>query len=85
MLLSSGISSWPGSTHCLQFWFHMAGSADGDAQLRVKIQRANGSLSAALWGRNAQRTSNWYQAIVPIAESNPFQVCVKPWVYLQIR
>ena len=74
MLVSPGISTWLGTTHCLQFWYHVAGGTDNDTTLRVKLQRANGTLTHALWGQNGNRGSGWNQAVVPIADSKPFRV-----------
>ncbi len=76
MLVSSGVSSWPGSTYCLQLWYYMSGATDAAVQLTVKLRRADGFVTPTLWGRNGHRVNNWYQAVIPFSEGNPFQVLV---------
>ena len=74
MLVSPGISTWTGSSHCLQFWYYIMGSTDSDSQIRVKLQQADGTLTGAFWGQNGNRRNNWHQAVIPIVETKPFQV-----------
>ena len=78
MMLSSPVSAFPGLYKCAHFWYHMNGQDKDCCQLKVRVQRADGTMSDAVWEKMGDVRSAWKEAFVNLNMREPFQV---RWVY----